>query len=86
MNDHHPRKRARYDLPSDSLRMIPSLPCSRPIRRATGPAPACERGGQGWSERDLMQLNGWTSPQMLRRYDASARDRRTYGCIMGDSP
>ena len=56
------------------------------IRRATGPAPACERGGQGWSERDLMQLNGWTSPQMLRRYDASARDRRTYGCIMGDSP
>jgi len=33
-----------------------------------------------------MQLNGWTSPQMLRRYAASARDRRTYGCIMGDSP
>jgi integrase/recombinase XerD len=29
-----------------------------------------DRGG---AERDLMELNGWTSPQMLTRYGASAR-------------
>jgi hypothetical protein len=29
-----------------------------------------DRGG---AEGDLMELNGWTSPQMLRRYGASAR-------------
>ena len=32
-----------------------------------------------------MELNGWTSPQMLRRYGASARSaraRRTYDRIM----
>jgi hypothetical protein len=32
-----------------------------------------------------MKLNGWTSPQMLRRYVASARTaraRRTYDRIM----
>jgi integrase len=37
-----------------------------------------DRGGP---EGDLMELNGWTSPQMLRRYGASARSaraRRTY--------
>jgi len=36
-----------------------------------------------------MELNGWTSPQMLRRYGASARSaraRRTYDRIMGNSP
>ena len=36
-----------------------------------------------------MELNGWTSPQMLRRYGASARaarGRRTYDRIMDDSP
>ena len=45
-----------------------------------------DRGG---SEGDLMELNGWTSPQMLRRDGASARSaraRRTYDRIMGDSP
>ena len=45
-----------------------------------------DRGGP---EGDLMELNGWTSPQMLRRYGASARSaraRRTYDRIMGDSP
>ena len=45
-----------------------------------------DRGG---AEGDLMELNGWTSPQMLRRYGASARSaraRRTYDRIMGDSP
>ncbi len=41
-----------------------------------------DRGGP---EGDLMELNGWASPQMLRRYGASARSaraRRTYdrGC------
>ena len=44
--------------------------------------------GQGGAEVDLMELNGWTSPQMLRRYGASARsawERRTYDRIM-ESP
>lgn len=30
----------------------------------------------GGAEGDLMELNGWTSPQMLRRYGASARAAR----------
>ncbi|HLL68802.1 MAG TPA: tyrosine-type recombinase/integrase [Micromonosporaceae bacterium] len=30
----------------------------------------------GGAEGDLMELNGWTSPQMLRRYGASARSAR----------
>ncbi|MDA2810796.1 tyrosine-type recombinase/integrase [Nocardiopsis sp. RSe5-2] len=44
-----------------------------------------DRGG---AEGDLMELNGWTSPQMLRRYGrsaASARARRGYDRIMGDA-
>ena len=43
-----------------------------------------DRGGP---EGDLMELNGWASPQMLRRYGASARSaraRRTYDRIMDD--
>ncbi len=43
----------------------------------------------GGPEGDLMELNGWTSPQMLRRYGASARSaraRRTYDRIMNDTP
>jgi integrase/recombinase XerD len=42
---------------------------------------------KGGSEGDLMELNGWTSPQMLRRYGASARNaraRRTYDRIMSE--
>ncbi|MGH3399513.1 MAG: tyrosine-type recombinase/integrase [Streptosporangiaceae bacterium] len=45
-----------------------------------------DRGG---AEGDLMELNGWSSPQMLRRYGASARSaraRRTYDRIMSDNP
>jgi integrase len=45
-----------------------------------------ERGG---AEGDLMELNGWNSPQMLRVYGASARSaraRRTYDRIMDGSP
>ncbi len=45
-----------------------------------------DRGG---AEGDLMELNGWSSPQMLRRYGASARSaraRRTYDRIMTDWP
>ena len=41
-----------------------------------------DRGG---AEGDLMELNGWTSPQMLRRYGASARGaraRRSYDRVM----
>ena len=44
-----------------------------------------DRGG---AERDLMEFNGWTSPQMLTRYGASARGaraRRSYDRIMDDS-
>ncbi|RAY13845.1 recombinase XerD [Actinomadura craniellae] len=40
---------------------------------------------KGGPEGDLMELNGWTSPQMLRRYGASARSaraRRSYDRIM----
>ena len=39
-------------------------------------------------EGDLMELNGWTSPQMLTRYGASARGaraRRSYDRIMDNS-
>ena len=45
-----------------------------------------DRGG---AEGDLMELNGWSSPQMLRLYGASARSaraRRTYDLIMTDRP
>jgi integrase/recombinase XerD len=45
-----------------------------------------ERGGP---EGDLMELNGWSSPQMLARYGASARSaraRRTYDRIMTGTP
>jgi site-specific recombinase XerD len=44
-----------------------------------------DRGG---AEGDLMELNGWVSPQMLTRYGASARSaraRRTYDRIMEGS-
>jgi site-specific recombinase XerD len=44
-----------------------------------------DRGG---AEGDLMELNGWTSPQMLRLYGASARSaraRRTCDRIMDDT-
>jgi len=44
-----------------------------------------DRGG---AEQDLMELNGWTSPQMLARYGASARGaraRRSYDRIMDDT-
>jgi integrase/recombinase XerD len=43
----------------------------------------------GGAEGDLMELNGWTSPQMLRRYGASARSaraRRSYDRIMKETP
>ena len=43
-----------------------------------------ERGG---AEGDLMELNGWSSPQMLERYGGSARGvraRRHYDLVMTD--
>jgi site-specific recombinase XerD len=43
---------------------------------------------QGGAEGDLMELNGWSSPQMLERYGASARGaraRRNYDLIMHDN-
>ena len=45
-----------------------------------------DRGG---AEGDLMELNGWTSPQMLRRHGASARStraRRSYDHITDPIP
>jgi hypothetical protein len=45
-----------------------------------------DRGG---AEGDLIELNGWTSPQILRRYGASARSaraRRSYDQIMDGGP
>jgi integrase/recombinase XerD len=45
-----------------------------------------ERGG---AEGDLMELNGWVSPQMLTRYGASARGaraRRSYDRVMNGLP
>jgi site-specific recombinase XerD len=42
-----------------------------------------DRGG---AEGDLMELNGWSSPQMLARYGRSARSaraRRHYDDVMG---
>jgi integrase len=43
----------------------------------------------GGAEGDLMELNGWTSPQMLLRYGASARSaraRRSYDRVMEKTP
>lgn len=43
-----------------------------------------DRGGEGG---DLMELNGWSSPQMVQWYGASAsgaRARRSYDRIMHD--
>jgi integrase/recombinase XerD len=43
----------------------------------------------GGAEGDLMELNGWASPQMLRRYGASARAaraRRSYDRVMDGTP
>ena len=43
-----------------------------------------DRGGP---EGDLIELNGWTSPQMVRRYGGSARSaraRRSYDRVMED--
>jgi hypothetical protein len=62
------------------------LPAGRdadPFSMVGNPLPtSLDRGGP---EGDLMELNGWTSPQILRRYGASARSaraRRTYDRIM----
>ena len=44
---------------------------------------------RGRAEGDLMELNGWVSPQMLTRYGASARGaraRRSYDRVMTDIP
>ena len=51
--------------------------------RATMLSTSFDRGG---AEGDLMELNGWTSPQMLARYGRSARGaraRRHYDDVMG---
>jgi integrase len=42
-----------------------------------------DRDGAGG---DLMELNGWSSPQMLDRYNRSSRAARAYDRIMEDNP
>ena len=57
-------------------------------RASSRPRPSCGGHDHGDAEGDLMELNGWASPQMLRRYGASARSaraRRTYDRIMTDT-
>jgi hypothetical protein len=42
-----------------------------------------------WEQVNTQELNGWSSPQMLARYGASARSaraQRTYDRIMTDNP
>jgi hypothetical protein len=54
--------------------------------RATMLSTSFDHGG---AEGDLTELNGWTSPQMLRRYAASARSaraRRSYDRVMEETP
>jgi hypothetical protein len=57
---------------------------SRPIQRVgTMLSTSLDNGG---AEGDLMELNGWSSPQMLARYGRSARSaraRRHYDDVMG---
>ncbi len=56
-----------------------------PVRAPLSP-PWLDRGG---AEGDLMELNGWVSPQMLTRYGASARGaraRRSYDRVMTGTP
>jgi hypothetical protein len=80
---------------ADRQRDLPDGRPPRPaVRRGRFPAPVrhhfshtlLDRGGR---EGDLMELNGWTSPQMLRLYGASARSaraRRTYDRVMDTAP
>jgi hypothetical protein len=48
-------------------------PSERPVARHHFAHAWLDRGG---AEGDLMELSGWSSPQMLRRYGASARGAR----------
>jgi hypothetical protein len=60
--------------------------CHRYVLPLRSPAAWLERGG---AEGDLMELNGWVSPQVLTRYGASARGaraRRSYDRVMSDLP
>ena len=64
-----------------------TYPAARVCLDAPQIAPSPLSGGI--PTRSLMELNGWTSPQMLRRYGASARSaraRRSYDRIMDGSP
>ena len=79
---------------ADGQRHLPDDCPPRPRMRGYGPsAPVPAPFSHTWldlggAEADLMELNGWSSPQMLRRYGASARSaraRRTYDRIMTDT-
>ena len=63
---------------------VGSRPADPYSTQATMLSTSFDRGGP---EGDLMELNGWSSPQMLLRYGASARAaraRRSYNRIMPD--
>jgi hypothetical protein len=60
-----------------------TVPMHRPPSTSSRPAAAVT----GAVSRYLMELNGWSSPQMLERYGGSvrgARARRHYDLIMKD--
>ena len=71
------RRSRRRQLPDDH----PPRPA---VRRGRLPAPVPALFSHTWLDRggpegDLMELNGLASPQMLRRYGASARSARCGG-------
>jgi hypothetical protein len=77
--------------PDDGQRHLPDdCPPRPPEWGGRSPAPVRRHFSHTWLDRggaegDLMELNGWTSPQMLRRYGASAcstRAHRSYDRIM----
>jgi hypothetical protein len=67
----------------------PGLDYAVPVGAVDPARSAADRVGHAAGpERDLMELNCWTAPQMLRRYGTSARSARarlTYNRIMTDT-
>ena len=81
---HHQRESSALE---SAGRIATRILCTRRVRREG--TPSLTTGDRAGPEGDLMELNGWSSPQMLRRYGASARSaraRRTYDRIMDESP
>ena len=73
--------RGEQPRPADRQRDLPDDRPPSPVRGGGVPAqvPASFQphlAGPGRGEGDVMELNGWSSPQMLRRHGASARSAR----------